>query len=70
MCYKTDCKEECDEFKKMYCVMKVTKEQRDFMRQALDESYCEVCGKKKVKAKYRGVEIDLCTDCGVLKQVI
>ena len=70
MCYKTDCKEECDEFKKMYCVMKVTKGQRDFMRQALDESHCKVCGRKKVKAKYRGLGIDLCTRCGVLKQVI
>lgn len=32
MCYRIDCKEECHEMKKKYCIMKITKEQRDFMK--------------------------------------
>lgn len=69
MCYKAECKEPCDDFKKMYCIMRITKEQRDFMMQVLDREYCEICGQAKVKAKYKDFEIDLCTSCGVLRKL-
>lgn len=70
MCYRTGCKETCDDMKKMYCIMKITKEQRDFMRKALGTEYCNICGQDKVKARYKGTEIDLCTECGVLRQAM
>ena len=69
MCYRTSCKETCDDLKKMYCIMKITKKQHEFMKDVLN-NYCQQCGDMTVKAKYKNEIIDLCTSCRVLNNQI
>lgn len=62
-CYRTNCK--CDDIKKMYCLFKLTKKQREVIAKIKRNNYCNECGQATVKAKYRGKLINLCTECGV-----
>ncbi|KNF09836.1 hypothetical protein CLPU_1c00010, partial [Gottschalkia purinilytica] len=64
MCYRSDCKEVCDDFKKMYCIFKITEEQHKLIREIRNANSCIKCGRLTVKAKYRGRKINLCTSCG------
>ncbi len=66
-CYRTNCKEECNELKKLYCIFKLNKKQQRFIAKL--EGYCKECGTKLIKAKYKGEYIDLCTSCGVRGKV-
>ena len=68
MCYRADCKEECDEFKKMYCIMRITKDQQEVIGRIYNS--CVICGRRTVKAKHKGIHINLCTKCGVLNKAI
>lgn len=66
-CYRTNCK--CDEYKKMYCLFRLSKEQQEFIAKIRKYKYCEICGQATVKAKYKGKYINLCTSCGVRRKV-
>lgn len=72
MCYRSDCKEQCDEFKKMYCIMRITKKQKAFIDEIHSNTRgrCKECGRETIKAKHRKIQIDLCTECGVLNKAI
>lgn len=67
-CYRTNCKEECNEIKSLYCIFKLTKEQQKLIAK-IKHNYCPECGTKLVKARYRGKRIRLCTECGVRGKV-
>lgn len=64
-CYRRDCREECDDLKKMYCLYRRTKEQQELIETIRGWHYCHKCGEITVKARYKGEIIDLCTTCGV-----
>lgn len=64
-CYKPDCREECDELKKAYCIFRRTKEQQELIAKIKGHYYCSKCGSRTVKAKYNSELIQLCTNCGV-----
>lgn len=68
-CYRLNCKEECNEIKINYCIMKITKEQQDLIARIKSNKYCEICGEKKIGAHYKGLSIKLCTRCGVRGQI-
>ncbi|WP_353096197.1 hypothetical protein [Tissierella praeacuta] len=64
-CYRTNCKEECNDIKKMYCIFRLNKEQQRLIKKISKYNFCDECGSIAVKAKYRGKYINLCTECGV-----
>ena len=65
-CYRTNCI--CDEYKKMYCLFKLTKKQQRVIAKIKRNNYCNECGQATVKAKYKGKEINLRTECGVRRE--
>lgn len=68
-CYRTNCKEECNELKRKYCIFRITKEQQKVIAKIRKNNYCEICGNETIKDKYKGRWINLCTECGVRGQV-
>lgn len=62
-CYNYKCKEDCDSLKLKYCILKVDKEQFDMRKQW----GCTNCGSKETKAVYKGLRVNLCTNCGIIR---
>ena len=67
-CYNTRCKEECNNFKMMYCFKKVTEEQNKVISELKRVKTCSICGHQTVVAKHitrkdRYRRINLCTNC-------
>lgn len=68
-CHRLNCKEGCNEIKIKYCIMKITEEQKDLIASIKGEEYCGVCSEKKVKAHYKGLQMRLCTNCGIRSRI-
>lgn len=64
-CYNSNCKENCDDIKKMYCIHKLTEKQNKFI--AKIKNNCKNCGGRLVQSKYVGQATKLCTSCGIVK---
>lgn len=69
-CYRPNCKEECSEIKKLYCIMRINKEQSNMIETIKKVDRCKYCGEVTVKArhhidKYKYIKIRLCTNCGI-----
>lgn len=63
-CYRKDCKEECDDLKIKYCILKISEKEHQLHMNIHKGSVCEECGELLIKAKYKGKGIKLCTRCG------
>ena len=61
-CYRPNCN--CDKYKIMGCIFRLTKEQKDLIAEIKEKSYCD-CGEIFIYAKYGDRIINLCTTCGV-----
>lgn len=67
-CYNTRCNEDCNNFKKIYCLRKVSEEQYRIISKLKGVNTCNICGCETVAAKYiiaknRYRRINLCTNC-------
>ncbi|MGF7059270.1 hypothetical protein [Brassicibacter mesophilus] len=60
-CYRPNCK--CDEIKKKYCLFKMNKKQFTIYKAIHQKEICPECGELTINAKYKGVDIKLCTSC-------
>lgn len=76
-CYRVNCKYDCDDFKKRYCLLKINEEQYNFKQRIRNSSniYCNTCSKRTVKAKYyikdkQYVVINLCTNDKCKKEIL
>lgn len=67
-CYRTNCKIDCDKYKIMGCIFRLTKRQKNLIAEIKGQVYCN-CGEILIKAKYGDKIIDLCTNCGVRGRV-
>ncbi|MBC8588066.1 hypothetical protein [Paratissierella segnis] len=67
-CYRTNCKEKCNDIKKMYCLYKLNKEQQKVIARIRknNKNYCRHCGGKLIQSKYMGQVTRLCTGCGLV----
>lgn len=63
-CYNSNCKQNCDDIKKMYCIHKLTEKQSKFIAKL--KNRCS-CGGKLVKSNYGGQTTKLCTNCGIVR---
>ena len=69
MCYRLECIKECDKFKRQTCQHRLNRKQ---LRHKLNigRYTCMDCGRKMVRARYRGIETMVCTKCNhILQQV-
>lgn len=68
-CYRTNCKEQCNDIKKMYCLYRLNKEQQKVIAR-IRKSSCRTCGGLTVASKYMGQATRLCTSCGTVTRGI
>lgn len=68
-CYRSNCKEKCNDIKIKYCLFKITERQKEVIAEIRKDRniYCQSCGGVLVKGKYQDEGIKLCTDCGIAK---
>lgn len=64
-CYRSNCKEECNDIKKMYCLYRTNKQQQKVIAR-IRKNYCKECGGTTIKSKYNGKIAKLCTSCGTI----
>lgn len=62
-CYNLSCKEECDELKKMYCIFKITEQQKILIAK-INKGHCQKCLTKTILGMYNETIVRLCTNCG------
>lgn len=70
-CYNLNCKERdrCDRYKKMTCIYRLDKEQQKFINKLNKYNYCKTCSGRTIRAKQGLREINLCTRCGVRRNL-
>ena len=68
-CYRSNCKEKCNDIKIKYCLFKITERQKEVIAEIRQDRniYCQSCGGVLVEGRYQGLDIKLCTDCGIAK---
>lgn len=64
-CYNFNCKEECNELKKQYCIFKVTKQQKELVAR-INKNNCKTCGMKMAECRFNYISSKLCTSCGTI----
>lgn len=64
-CYRSNCKEKCNDIKIKYCLFRITAEQKDLIAEIKGKIYCSNCHSEIVQALYRETEVTLCTSCGI-----
>lgn len=67
--YRTNCKEECNNLKKRYCLFRITRNQQRLIAKIRKIEHCKICGRETVKARYKNKWINLCTHCGVRRKI-
>ena len=64
-CYRSNCKEECNELKIQYCLFRITKRQQRIIAQ-IKGMNCINCENEWIEGNYKGEEVRLCTSCGII----